>query len=225
MFSEKYIRLGKPFGIPFGLDYTFLFIAMMALMMGWVGLYLVLFVSVAIHEFGHALVARRFGIECTRIVLHAFGGAAILLTNAETTLDAHRQAKEEFLFAIAGPLTSFALALLFGVTLLVVGTNFWLSFALGVNLIIGTLNLMPVFPLDGGRILRAGLTWRWGYRTATVATRWVSRMILAVAVAWILAGGHYFYFIITILVTLLGEQQAAIDILSHDLAAERRGRR
>lgn len=220
MFSGKHIRLGKLFGIPFGLDYSFLILMVLGLIMGWAGLYLIIFASIAMHELGHALVARRFGIECKRIVLHVFGGNAALAMKAETTLDARRQAKEEFLIAIAGPLTNFALAgLLTGLTLLVGFNNFWILLAILANLCIGALNLAPVFPLDGGRVLRAALTWRWGYRSATVAVRWVSRMILVMLIALILANGYYFYLLMVAFVAYIGEQEAAACISEHDAAA------
>lgn len=123
------------------------------------------FASVLAHELSHALVARRFGLRVTAITLFIFGGAANLA-------DEPRRARDEALIAGAGPLTS----LVIGLTLLAVDALIgqpqvralvgWLGF---INVTLALFNLLPGFPMDGGRILRA-ILWRVrGERTA--ATR------------------------------------------------------
>ncbi len=113
------------------------------------------FASVLAHELSHAIVARRFGLRVEGITLFIFGGA--------TTIDEDsRTPREEALIAIAGP----AMSVLIGVVLL--GLNLvidqpqlaaligWLGF---INILLGIFNLIPGFPMDGGRVLRA-ILWR-----------------------------------------------------------------
>jgi Zn-dependent protease len=116
-----------------------------------------LFFSILFHELSHAVVGRRYGMEVEGITLWIFGGVA------EMTHDADEPG-HEFLMAGAGPLASFFLAVAFygvalalalgGVSITVVGVFGYLAW---LNLILGVFNLVPAFPLDGGRILRAAL--------------------------------------------------------------------
>jgi Zn-dependent protease len=116
---------------------------------------LLFFGSVLAHELSHALVARRYGIGVRDITLFVFGGAATLEGDA-------RSPRQEALIALAGPLTSLLLGGVFlGVGLLigqpqVLAIVGWLAF---INLILGLFNLIPGFPMDGGRVLRA-LIWK-----------------------------------------------------------------
>ncbi len=120
------------------------------------------FGSVLLHEFGHALTARRFGIRTRRIVLWPMGGIAQLEGEPRTP-------RQELLIALAGPAVNFAIA----AALFVVSTLFGLqSFTLlsslmVANLVLGAFNLLPAFPMDGGRVLRAFLATRIGGARAT----------------------------------------------------------
>jgi Zn-dependent protease len=118
---------------------------------------LLLFASVLLHELGHSYVALRYRIPIRQITLFVFGGVAQM--NREPP-----GPRAEFLIAIAGPLVSFVLgAVLLGVAAVAnVGQGLIaLGMLLGsVNLQLGLFNLIPGFPLDGGRVLRAGL-WAW----------------------------------------------------------------
>jgi Zn-dependent protease/predicted transcriptional regulator len=125
---------------------------------------LLLFLSVLLHELGHSYVALRYRIPIERITLFIFGGVAHMRKEAPTP-------RAEFLIAVAGPIVSFVLgAACFGLTALAeliqpprdVDGLVMLGALLGmVNLQLGLFNLIPGFPLDGGRVLRAGL-WAWG---------------------------------------------------------------
>ena len=141
--------------------------------MGIVGA-LGLFFSVIVHEFAHSLVARRFGLHMKGITLFIFGGVAEMA-------DEPPSARAEFFMAIAGPATSIVLGLaLLGVTALG-GWAGWprpvlgvLSYLWSINLVLAAFNLLPAFPLDGGRVLRAAL-WGWTkrLRRATRIASWI----------------------------------------------------
>ncbi len=132
---------------------------------------LLLFVSVLIHELAHALVAQARGVPVERITLFIFGGVAEMRMEAKRPID-------EFVLTIVGPLASLALAGLFwagavgataagsDATLLVAATLAQL------NLILAVFNMVPAFPLDGGRVLRSVL-WRLT-GDLTKATSWAA---------------------------------------------------
>lgn len=118
-----------------------------------------LFAGLILHELAHSLVARRFGLGVGGITLFLFGGVAELEQEPES-------AGSEFWIAIAGPLMSFALAALFWVATGAVtasgasgGLVALFEYLAAINLILALFNLLPAFPLDGGRVLRAAL-WR-----------------------------------------------------------------
>jgi Zn-dependent protease len=131
---------------------------------------LLLFASVLVHEFSHSLVARALGMRVRNITLFIFGGVSNIGGEAVS-------ARNEFLISIVGPLTSLALAAIFwlaapavggttGVDLLVgparglrgmTPLGAILNYLASVNLLLGVFNLLPAFPLDGGRVFRSVL--------------------------------------------------------------------
>jgi Zn-dependent protease/CBS domain-containing protein len=120
---------------------------------------LLLFVSIVVHELAHSLVARRHGLAMKGITLFIFGGVAEMESEPPN-------AKAEFLMAAAGPLTSIVIGAVFYV-LAWAARGVWPLAAVGVlsylgwiNWILAAFNLVPAFPLDGGRILRSAL-WHW----------------------------------------------------------------
>lgn len=143
---------------------------------------LLFFVSLLAHELGHSLVAMGRGIPVDRITFFIFGGMAQTSTESRTP-------GEEFLIAVAGPLTSFLLAAL-SFTLWYLGQAAgWNAIAVGsaayiaaLNLILGIFNMLPGFPMDGGRVLRA-VIWK-VTGSLTRATRWASRV--GAGMAWLL---------------------------------------
>jgi len=118
---------------------------------------LLLFGSVLVHELSHALLAQRAGIPVPRIRLFLFGGVSEMASEPQNP-------GAEVRIAAAGPLTSFGLAVLFyllsvtGLPSLVNGGRQVVDYLAALNLALGLFNLLPGFPLDGGRILRA---WLW----------------------------------------------------------------
>lgn len=118
---------------------------------------LLFFASLVLHELGHAVVARRHGLEIGGITLFIFGGIAELGKEPDTP-------RAEFWIAIAGPIMSFALAGLLSLwsAALDGAAGAVIGYLATINLILALFNLLPAFPLDGGRILRAFLWWRSG---------------------------------------------------------------
>ena len=179
------IRLGTFFGIPVYMHLTFL------LLLGWVGyinwtksrslaatlgaiaFILTIFFCVVLHEFGHALMARRFGIRTRDITLLPIGGLARLERMPDKPM-------HELLVALAGPAVNVVIAgilfgwLLFTGVLATLGQVPWsmvgselVSVLMVVNVYLAVFNLIPAFPMDGGRVLRALLATRMEYTQAT----------------------------------------------------------
>jgi Zn-dependent protease len=144
---------------------------------------ILLFVSVFLHELSHALLARHHHVRVSGIRLHLFGGVSELEAEPPTP-------RAELMIAVVGPLTSFVLAALsYSLGRVVAGVPWAVAmtgYLAAVNLIVGLFNLVPGFPLDGGRLLRAMLWW-WSGNLAW-ATRWASRAGSLFALALIALG-------------------------------------
>lgn len=186
------------FGVPVRFHFTFWLLVIWLVVMtadgsqSWAGAALFvlgLFASILLHEAGHALAARRFGIATQEIVMLPIGGLA--------RLERQPRASEEFWVAFAGPLVNFALGLaLLGVTLLQggrVALEHWREAADGnilsrlavANLVLALFNLLPAFPMDGGRVLRSLLAER---RPVEEATRITARVGIGAAALMALFG-------------------------------------
>ncbi len=122
----------------------------------------VLIGSVLVHELGHALVARRYGIRTRSIVLLPFGGAAQLEMRP-----GGEPPRVDLVVSAAGPGASLLLGVLAGAVGWLTGSELLLMVG-AINLLLGVFNLLPAFPMDGGRMLRAGLTPVLGVRRATL---------------------------------------------------------
>lgn len=192
--------LGRLFGIHLYLHWTFF------LLLGWVGfrgyadgamegaVFLILlacgvFVCVVLHELGHSLAARRFGVPTHSITLYPIGGVARLGFIP-------RNPRHELVIAIAGPAVNLLIACLLVPVLLLTGLPGWedqAAPAYGAStyvaaLLVGNLamilfNLIPAFPMDGGRVLRSLIAWKGHYRLATEIAARLGQLISLLFIA------------------------------------------
>ncbi len=179
-----------------------------------------LFACVVLHELGHALTAQRFGIRTREIVLLPIGGVARLERMPE-------KPSQELAVAIAGPAVNVVLATAFGVALFALGTpavmileraggNGTLEFLLLANLSMLIFNLVPAFPMDGGRVLRAGLAMFMPYTRATRFASLVGQgfaLLFAAAGIFVLRSPVLVFIALFVFVTA-GEERALVQTRS-----------
>lgn len=140
-----------------------------------------LYGSVLLHEASHAIVAKRLGYPVSSITLHFLGGMTSIEGEA-------KRPREEFYIAVVGPLTSIAVGVVALLLLPVTPdglTRLAMEGLAGANLLVGVLNLVPGLPLDGGRVLKAGV---WGATGSivrgTVVAGWGGRLAAVAVLAW-----------------------------------------
>lgn len=220
MFGRTY-TLFKMFGFPIRIDLSWLIIVILVvwslagvafpqwypglsswiyLLMG-IGAASGLFASILFHEVSHSLVARHYGLPMKGITLFIFGGVSEMP-------DEPPSAKAEFLMALAGPMSSFAIAglCLWAASISqsaqapreVVGVLGWLGVT---NVVLGGFNLIPAFPLDGGRLLRAAI---WYFKNDVLSATYVASIV----------GSGFGIFLIGLGVLLLLHQQALSGLWS-----------
>jgi len=174
-----------------------------------------LFLSVLIHELGHALTARAYGVQTREITLWLLGGVAQLEQIPRTR-------GTEAVIAIAGPLVSILLAGLFGLLRGAVPTDvavgqFLLGYLAYINLSLALFNLLPALPLDGGRILRSLLALYKPYLEATRTAVTLSK-ILAFALGLLgLFMGNLFLILIALFVFMAASGEAEQTLLNRTL--------
>ncbi|AUX41416.1 protease [Sorangium cellulosum] len=184
-----------------------------------VALTLALFACVAMHELGHSLVARRFGLAVREIVLLPIGGVAMLTGRPKKPL-------HELLIALAGPAVNVVLA----AVLLIVSASFGLLsglpaigpdavpslgtavvWLLGANVALAVFNMIPALPLDGGRVLRAGLAMAIGPARATAAAASIGQAIAVLLFAGAVLSGHLVLALISVFVFLGATQERTAE--------------
>lgn len=207
------LQVAKLFGIPVKVHWSFLLVFL------WIGYVaygksgsldvfailaivfslLALFTCVVLHELGHALTARRYGVSTRNILLLPIGGLAVLDRLPEEPI-------QEFYVAIAGPMVNIGLSVLFAPLLLLLPSqhlweitayivnpqdniffysdiSFWSYFLVGlvcINFAVAVMNLFPAFPMDGGRVLRALLAVRFSRLRATLITTIIAQISASV---------------------------------------------
>jgi len=164
------IRLGRLFGVPVYLHLTFLLLLGLVGLLGFfrggpaaaiggVVMIVSVFACVLLHEFGHILAARRYGIPTQDVILLPIGGVARLARMPD-------EPKQELVVALAGPAVNVAIAaLLF--PLIALGGGAFLAQLFAINVMLFLFNMLPAFPMDGGRVLRALLARQMSYVRAT----------------------------------------------------------
>jgi Zn-dependent protease len=166
-------KLGRIAGIDVFLHPTFLLILFLPAAATHLPLVLAVFGCVLLHEFGHALAARRFGIDTADITLYPIGGVARLTRMP-------RAPGAELLIALAGPAVNVAIAagLYLGLGLFAsIGAGRFVVELLAMNLVLAAFNMIPAFPMDGGRVLRALLGGWIGRARATAFAASVGRAL------------------------------------------------
>jgi len=220
------LRIGTVFGIRVELHVTFLlFIGWIAVSRGlmsgnpaqavaMVALLLLVFSCVLLHELGHALAARRYGIATRDIILLPIGGLARL----ERMPDKPQQ---EIVVALAGPAVNVAIAVLLIVLELVLGVRAGevearllegglVETLIAVNVIMLLFNMIPAFPMDGGRVLRAVLALRLPYVRATHIASMVGQGIALVFGVIGLFGNNIMLMFIALFVFLAASEERAL---------------
>ncbi len=212
-FNKNQIRLGSIAGIPLTFDYSwFLVLFLLTWLLSvsyfpseyknWDKSYywisgaitsILFFLSVILHEVGHSLMAKKFDYKVKKVKMFIFGGISEITEEP-------KQAKEEFLIAAAGPAVTFLLALLFYI-IEYFTKNVIIIYAIAhylfiVNLILGIFNILPGFPLDGGRILRA-IIWKRNnnFEKATQITAGIGRIFgfIVITIGFLIAmSGDFF---------------------------------
>jgi Zn-dependent protease len=209
------------FGVPVRFHFTFVLLAVFLIAVGLEGpsgaeaasYVLSLFGCILLHELGHARVARHYGIRTHEIVLFPIGGVA--------RLERSPKAREELWIAIAGPAVNLIIAAaLVGSAAVLSGTIDWQSvfsrksgsmlgqIAAG-NLVLALFNLLPAFPMDGGRILRSILALRMGEDRATEAAARAGRTLAILMGLFGLISGNFILVFVAFFVYLGAAQESA----------------
>ncbi len=152
------------------------------------------------HELGHSVVARYFGVPILGITLLPFGGMA--------RMAGHPAPRQELLIAAAGPATSITIGSFSLMAWTVTGVGV-LGVLASINLVLGVFNLLPALPMDGGRMLRAWLAGTLGYLRATLIAGRLARVLavfLALSAIWI---GPMVFVIAILLWFMAGQEMGA----------------
>ena len=227
-------KIGSAWGIPIELHITFILLiaAVFVLSLPTEQFYtffivLLLFVFVVFHELAHSVVARYYGIKVRKIILYPIGG----VSEIEEIPDNPAQ---EWRMAVAGPLTS----LILGFGLLAVGAAttpklFTLTVFLSItgnilydlatiNILLGFFNLIPAFPMDGGRVFRAMLAERMKYSDATRYAVTIGRIFgILMIVAGILFPNYFLLIVVGFFVYIGASEESEQTIVSTALAGVR----
>ncbi|MDG1872337.1 MAG: site-2 protease family protein [Mariniblastus sp.] len=201
------LKLGRILGIDIFLHWSF-FLAPAYLILAWrseglpwsmvvvmLGLLLAVFTCVLIHEYGHALMARHFGVQTKDIIITPIGGLARLTRMPRRPL-------EELMITIAGPAVNLVIAFLLGIYLLATGGNLvpsrgyaglteFSTMMMWMNMFLFLFNLIPAFPMDGGRILRSSLAFFIPHREATLVAGILGQICAVCFAIYGFWGGQY----------------------------------
>lgn len=166
------MHLIKLFGIPFRFHPLFIMIMILSLMTGYFIELLTLFSIVFIHELGHVIAAKRYRWRIREVQMLPFGG--VMSADEQGTVSA----KEEMIVALAGPLQN-GLLILLALALQSFGwwDDSWSQYFIQANIMIGCFNLLPITPLDGGKVMLALLSYPINYYESIVWSTWISLIL------------------------------------------------
>jgi Zn-dependent protease len=214
------INLFRIRGILISLHFSFLLLLAYVCEEGWkeggasgmywsAGTFMAFFVCVVLHELGHSLTAIRFGVNVRRILLMPIGGVAEFDRIP-------RKPSQELLITVAGPSVNFVIAGLLWVLVRFSGNANWLvagpwgDFVVTLltwNIWVGLFNLIPAFPMDGGRIVRALLALRLPYLRATYWAVNIAKVVTVIGVPYAIYRGNYFMAAIFVYIFLAGQAE------------------
>lgn len=219
------LRIARLFGIDVAIHWTFLLLVVYVVFlstrqqaslagtlvaMAFIG---GVFTCVVFHEFGHALTARVYGIKTRHITILPIGGVAALERMPT-------RPGQELLVAVAGPAVNVVIAVVLLAGVLLVGdlktppnpftqdAGFFGMLAF-VNIALVVFNMLPAFPMDGGRVLRALLAFRLDYARATRVAAMVGRVMAVGLLAWGVLAGNPVLMLIAVFVYMGGGAEAA----------------
>lgn len=201
-FLSKSWPLFRALGVPVRIHISFLILLAFVMLSSpsFLPILLILMASVLVHEFGHILAGRHFDNDCSGVYLHLLGGVAMMRPS--------KSLKEDWMVAIAGPITSFLLAVAFGILWAITGVEI-LLLAGQLNIVIGIFNLAPVYPMDGGRVYKAIMDHLFGPLLGTNIAIYTARVISIVVGIWALMSGLYVLALIALAIILMGNAEQA----------------
>ena len=240
------LKVASLFGIPIYLHWTFLILIGYGMVLWWyytitfwaafwLGLFaLSLFICVVLHELGHALMARKYGVATVDIILSPIGGVARLDKLPEKPI-------QELMVALAGPLANLLISLFLfpfyffldprvklnvwgllsgDANTFLLGDQYGQIFIIGLfvlNIVLALFNLIPAFPMDGGRMVRAILTWPFGRIKATVLASILAQFFAVSFLVYGFSDGNYMLSFIGIFVFLTAQRERKMVKLEQKL--------
>ncbi len=228
MFDTGTIQIAKIAGIPIRLHWSFILVFFWVGFVGWRNdqsisyiffiqlLVIILFLCVTLHEYGHSLIAQKYGHKTRDIVLTPIGGIARLESMSE-------HPKEEAIIAIAGPIVNLIITGMLAMVLVLSGKSHMihLDSAIGQNQLkfefirlvmmsnfyLATFNVIPAFPMDGGRILRALLSLKLSRLKATLIAARLGQVFAVLFLIFALSQGHWLLCLISIFILITASHE------------------
>ncbi len=139
--------------------------------------------TVLIHEIFHSIVAKKYGFEVSEIEIFPFGGIA-RFEHIKATYP-----KEEILICIAGPLSNFIMVIIFMGLKRLYLDSYLIEYIIKINKLMFILNILPIFPLDGGKIIRAILSLFMGYKSATIKLSYITHILCTIVILYDILNG------------------------------------
>lgn len=164
----------------------------------------VVYTIVVLHELGHSLAAKKLGYDVQKILLHPFGGMAVIGNSKNN--DWRKNHLHEFWITICGPLVNIFILMLFTPLLYFNGPTPFVDFVCYLNWVLLVFNLIPIYPMDGGRLMRCFLTWcfRGDYKRSTKWAQHITFVVLVGAMPVFIHLGWWMAIVVVPIVVLMG---------------------